>query len=172
MALGCPVGGGQDGPMAGISPVERTLTETWFGAALPAAARARLAALATLVEFPAQAIVIDEGDRCPDLGVVVAGRLALKMRATGRARTILTIDPGDVYCWSALLEPSTATSTVVATEATRAIVFDGQQLRSFLRTDSELCALVHGRILAALGRRLVATRLQLLDLYGRIPEAD
>jgi CRP-like cAMP-binding protein len=173
MALGEAFDQRQDGAMAAASPLDLILSGTWFAAELPRAARSRLAALASLVEIPARATVIEEGAPCRELGVVIDGRLALMMRPPGgRARTILTIDRGDVFCWSALLNPSTATSTVVTTEATRAIVFEGQRLRSSLKSDPELGALVYERLLAALGRRLVATRLQLLDLYGRFPVMD
>jgi CRP-like cAMP-binding protein len=80
--------------------------------------------------------------------------------------TILTVEPGDVFGWSALVEPHEATSNAVALEAAEALVFDGPALRRLLAADAALAASVYPRLLTAVARRLVATRTQLLDLYA------
>jgi len=76
------------------------------------------------------------------------------------------VDPGDVYGWSAVLPPAIATSTGVAVLPTTAILFEGETLRRALATDCDLAAAIYGRLLVSVARRLVATRLQLLDVYG------
>lgn len=173
MALAAPSGDRQDGPMASsASALDLLLGGTWFVADIPAPARRRLAALASLVDIADGHVVLEEGMRCRELGVVVEGRLAIRLRLPGGDdRTILTLEPGDVFGWSAVLEPATATSTVVAVGPTRAIVFDGERLRSALGTDCELAAVVYQRLLSTLARRLVATRIQLLDLYAPLADA-
>ena len=58
----------------------------------------------------------------------------------------------------------------MAVEATDAIAFDGARLRAELDRDPLLAAALYPRVLAALARRLTATRLQLLDLFATGPE--
>ena len=142
------------------------LGRTWFAEDLPPAALARLATLGELVDIPEGSLVVQEGAVCRSLGVLIEGRIALRLRHPGIAdRTILTIEAGDVYGWSAVLSPSIATSTGIATTPGRAIVFDGERLLAALAEDCELGAVVYQRLLAGVARRLVATRLQLLDIY-------
>jgi CRP-like cAMP-binding protein len=82
----------------------------------------------------------------------------------------MTVEPGDVVGWSALVPPYRATSTAVAVEPTRLLAFDGASLRKALQEDPALAATVYPRVLEAVARRLGATRHQLLDLYGRDQE--
>jgi CRP/FNR family cyclic AMP-dependent transcriptional regulator len=166
MALASDRQAAQDGGMP-TRDVHALLGTTWFAADLSPAARARLAALGTLAQIGEGATVVREGEACDSLGVVISGRIALRLRLPGgRDRTILTVDPGDVYGWSAVLPPAIATSTGVAVLPTRAVLFDGQALRSALAKDCDLAAAIYGRLLVSVARRLVATRVQLLDLYS------
>lgn len=146
--------------------VDAALATTWFTAGLSADARARLAALGSLAEIVEGATVVREGSPCTSLGVVVSGRIALRLHLPGGAdRTILTVDPGDVYGWSAVLPPAIATSTGIAVQPTTAVLFDGDRLTAALAEDSDLAALIYRRLLSSVARRLGATRLQLLDVY-------
>jgi len=47
------------------------------------------------------------------------------------------------------------------------ITFAADELRALLREDDPLAATLYPRLLQSMGRRLTATRLQLLDLYAR-----
>src|SRR5688500_8360449 len=96
------------------SAVATGLDGTAFGG-LESATRARLAALGRIVEIPAGSIPIREGVACAWLGVVVAGRLALRLRLPGgEDHTILSVEPGDIVGWSAALSSGLATSSAVA----------------------------------------------------------
>ena len=165
MALAGPAAERDDGAM--VTP---TLTDqlgrTWFAADIPPGALERLAALGRIVDFEEGAVVITEGMPCPSLGVVVDGRIALRLSLPGgEDRTILTVEVGDVIGWSAVLPPAIATSTGIAVAPTRVIAFDGASLRAALQSDCELGAAVYERLLVGVARRLMATRTQLLDLY-------
>jgi CRP-like cAMP-binding protein len=164
MALAHPAGGTDDGVMETPS-VLSLLRETAFSGLHPAIV-ARLAPLGRLIRFAEGATPVREGEACDWLGVVIDGRFALRLRPPGgEDRTILSVEPGDVVGWSSVLPSATATSTVVAVAPTTAVVFDGGRLRAALSTDCELAAAVYERLLGAVTRRLVATRLQLLDVY-------
>ena len=143
------------------------LAATWFARDLTPEAREHLAVLGTLIEIPEGTVIIREGDVCRSLGVVIDGRVALRLRLPGDDdRTILTVDPGDVFGWSAVLPPAIATASAVAIVQTQAVLFDGEALRAAFASDCELAAAVYPRLLAGVVRRLGATRTQLLDLYG------
>lgn len=142
------------------------LGDTWFGAELPVGARARLANVGRIVHYAADTVVIAEGRPCDAMGVVVDGRIALRLSVPGTPdRTILTVEPGDVFGWSAVLDSPIATSSCVTTEPTDAVVFERLGLREALDADHELAAAVYRRLLGSVVRRLTATRLQLLDVY-------
>lgn len=146
--------------------VTTLLAETWFAGDLTPEARGRLAALGYMAEFPEGLTVIQEGAACRSLGVVISGRIALRLSLPGGDdRTILTVHPGDVFGWSSVLPQPVATSTAVAVQPTAAVMFDGGQLKAALASDRDLAAAIYGRLLVSVARRLMATRVQLLDLY-------
>ena len=142
------------------------LGATWFARSLTPGVLDHLASLGTLTDVPESTTMVREGDVCRSIGVVIDGRVALRLRLPGgEDRTILTVDPGDVFGWSAVLPPAIATASAVAIVPTRAVLFDGEALRAAFESDCELAAAVYERLLVGVMRRLGATRTQLLDLY-------
>jgi CRP-like cAMP-binding protein len=147
------------------------LGASWFGAGLSHHARARLAEAARILDYPASVILLREGDETEIFAILLRGRVALRLRVPERGPiTILTVEPGDVVGWSALVSPHRSTSTAVTTEPCALIVFEPRRLRELLEADLALAATLYPRLLEALGRRLSATRHQLLDLYARQAE--
>jgi CRP/FNR family cyclic AMP-dependent transcriptional regulator len=148
--------------------VTTELGATWFGAGLSLHARARLAAAATLRDIPPDTILLREGDDTGIFAIITRGRVALRMRVPERGPvTILTVEPGDVVGWSSMVPPHRSTSTAVTVEDSRLLVFEARQLRALLESDLALAATLYPRLLEAIGRRLSATRQQLLDLYAQ-----
>jgi CRP-like cAMP-binding protein len=147
------------------------LGHTWFGAGLPETARAALAGTASVAELVPGSVVVREGRPCDAMGIVLNGRMAIRLGLPPyQERTILTVERGDVFGWSAALPGSPATSTCVALTAARAILFEAVALQGALATDAELAAAVYRQLLSSVARRLAATRLQLLDLFGSTVE--
>jgi CRP/FNR family cyclic AMP-dependent transcriptional regulator len=110
--------------------------------------------------------LLREGGPADDLGIVHEGRVALRLRVPERGMTtILTVEPGDIVGWSAVVPPHRSTSTVVALVPTTLLLIDGVALREVLATDPETAAPVYHALLQAMSRRLTGTRLQLLDLF-------
>jgi CRP-like cAMP-binding protein len=143
-----------------------SLAGTWFGSRLPAAARERLEPHLRVVEYDAGTEILREGEPTRSLGIVRSGRVAIRLRVPERGpTTILTVEPGDVVGWSAVVPPHRATSTVMALIPTELLLIDGAALRAELAADPELAASVYLSLLEALARRLTGTRLQLLDLF-------
>lgn len=147
---------------------EITLEASWFGAALSPHARARLAEHVSRRSYRAGSVILREGEETRLFGIVASGRVALRLLVPERGPvTILTVEPGDMIGWSALVPPHRSTSTAVAVEPTDLLAFDGPQLRGLLEADLALAATLYPRLLQALARRLSATRHQLLDLYAQ-----
>jgi CRP/FNR family cyclic AMP-dependent transcriptional regulator len=142
------------------------LRETWFGADLAPETATRLAACAYLQVLPAGRELFHEGSESRELGVLRSGRIALRVHVPERGQvTILTVETGDIVGWSAIVPPYRATSTGIALEEVEVLVFDGPSLRELL-ADPALAAAFYPRVLQAVARRLNATRVQLLDLFG------
>lgn len=145
-----------------------TAAEAPFLAGLSVGERRRLAELAQPLDVQPDTVLLREGSETTELGIVRTGRVALRLTVPMRGiHTILTVEPGDLFGWSALVPPFRSTSTAIATEPTTGIVFPARALRDALDRDEELAAALYPRILRSVARRLEATRLQLLDLFAR-----
>lgn len=144
-----------------------TRTETVLDR-LSAPVAGRLASLARPVDFEAGSIVLREGVDTPFLGAILSGRVALRLRVPelGDRITIVTIEPGDLIGWSAVVRPYRATVDAVATEATRVLAIDAAALRQLLATDPELASELLPLILESVSDRLGASWQQLLDVYA------
>lgn len=149
------------------------LGSTWFGAGLTSHARETLAALAELREVDPGAVLLREGADTERFGVLLNGLLSLRVAVAGRGTaTLMTVEPGDVFGWSAAVPPFRATSTVVALETSEVVLLQADALRDLLRDDEQLALALYPRLLESVSRRLTATRTQLLDLYARDREYE
>ncbi len=144
------------------------LNHTWFGSDLAPETQERLAKLGVIQDFEADEVILHEGDEATEMGILISGQLALRTLVPERGPvTILSVEPGDIFGWSAVLSATQVQSTVVATENSKALVIEGTKLRAALKEDHALAASLYPRVLIAVARRLRATRLQLLDLFAR-----
>ena len=134
--------------------------------ALPAGPRARLTERIAHLELDSGATFMHEGEVTAFMAIVVRGRVALRMRVPERgAITILTLDPGDIVGWSAIVAPYRATTTATTLEPTELAILEAVELRELLATDHEVAAAFLPRILETVAARVAATRDQLLDLF-------
>ncbi len=139
----------------------------WFGGDLPDPVRERLAELAAVRRYETGTELFREGEEARDFAIVRSGRVALRVLVPERGMvSILSVEPGDVIGWSALVAPYRSTSTAEALEPVEVLAFDGAALRGVLRSDCQLASIVYPRLLQAVARRLVGTRYQLLDLFA------
>ncbi len=144
----------------------------WFGTQLPADVRGRLTELARVREYEAGDELFREGEEAREFGVVRRGRVALRTLVPERGMvTILTVEPGDIIGWSSLVPPYRWTSTAEALEPVEVLTFEGAALRGVLRSDCNFASVVYPRLLQAVTRRLIGTRMQLLDLFASTDNA-
>ena len=144
-----------------------TRTETVLDR-LSAPLSGRLASLARPVDIEAGAILLREGVETPFLGVILGGRVALRLRVPelGDRITIVTIEPGELIGWSAVVQPFRATVDAVAIGPTRLLAIDAAALRDLIARDAELAAELLPLILESVSDRLGASWQQLLDMYA------
>jgi CRP-like cAMP-binding protein len=141
-----------------------------FAAGLPPAVLAELAGVAREQVIAARSVIFAENAICPDVFIVQTGHVALDMHVPGRgAVRILTVGEGELLGWSAILGDGQMTATATAIDETRLVVISGTRLRELCETNHEIGRHVMQQVAKALSQRLVATRLQLLDLFAVNP---
>lgn len=125
-----------------------------------------LSSIAKMVDYPTGTMVFSEGELHDRLYFVCSGTVSLEMvTAGGGKQRILTVGAGDLLAWSGLLGDGRMTATATALQPVRMVEFQANRLRVLCESDHEVGYVVMSRIAKALSRRLLATRLQLLDLY-------
>jgi CRP/FNR family transcriptional regulator, cyclic AMP receptor protein len=127
---------------------------------------AKVAGLATMEERNAGTILFREGAVSDRLFLIARGRVALDMHVPVRGQVrILTMGPSELLGWSALLTDQRMTATATIVEAATFISIPGQKLQDLCDADRDVGYAVMRRMAVALAHRLLATRLQLLDLF-------
>ncbi len=144
--------------------LREAISATWFGAGLPAASIDRLTAMGRArVAEPGEDLLV-EGAPSGELVLVLTGRVGLSARDPGQGDiTLMTVEPGDIVGWSALLAARPATATARVIERTRLVAFPRDELHAALQADPVLAAAVYRQALDAVARRLLATLDQLIE---------
>jgi CRP-like cAMP-binding protein len=131
----------------------------------------QLAGCAATAGFTHGETMFREGDAADVFYVVRRGRVALELFVPGRGPlTIETLEAGEVVGWSWLFPPYRWHFDARAVTGVRAVAVDGACLRAKCDENQALGYELMRRFSAVLIERLQATRVRLLDLYGR-PDA-
>lgn len=126
----------------------------------------KLAEIATVRTYSEGTVLFNEGEFHDRIYFVVEGSLRLEMTTTRCARqSILSVGSGDLLAWSAILGDGTMTSRAIVTEPTQVIEIASSDLKSSFDRDARFGFQMMKVVAKALASRLLATRLQLLDLY-------
>jgi CRP/FNR family cyclic AMP-dependent transcriptional regulator len=143
----------------------KNLSELGLFSKLPETMLRQLAQLAELRSYGAGGLLFHEGAHCAELFVLQRGKVQLQMRVPGRGCIpILTLGPGQLVAWSAMLGTGEMTTSATALEETSAFALPVSKLKELFEQDHEFGYRFMEQLANALARRLVATRLQLLDL--------
>jgi CRP/FNR family transcriptional regulator, cyclic AMP receptor protein len=153
--------------MTTTKTLEPILSELPVFAAMKPEHLALMAGCASNARFEAGEFIGRQGEPADKFWIVRQGRVAIEIHAPGRGTvTIATVGENDVLGWSWLLPPHQLHFDARALTATRALALDGRCLRTKFATDHELGYEVMRRFAPLIARRLEATSIQLLDLYG------
>ena len=82
----------------------------------------------------------------------------------GREQEVQTASRFEIIGWSAMVPPYRYTATVKATERTKALAFDGQELRNLRFSNPELGYALYVGIASVIATRLRNTFLQLIGI--------
>ena len=99
---------------------------------------------------------------------MLSGRAGIEIAAADRDPLLVaTVHAGEMIGWSWFVEPHEWHFDVLALDPLRTLAMDAAALRAACRADHELGYQVAHRLARLLASRLVATRHQLVDVYGR-----
>lgn len=147
--------------------LEPILARHPFFQGLSAPHLALLVGCARNVRFGAGEFLFRAGEEANHFFLVREGHVAIEIAPPGGfAHTLQTVGAGDVLGWSWLIPPYHWKFDARTIEPTRALVLDGQCLRTKCEADHDLGYELLKRFAQVMEERLQATRLQLLDVYG------
>lgn len=153
-------------PAAGKS-AHALLEQTPFLSDLSPGDLAKVTAIATVEEYDSPTVLFQEGCDCDRLYVVSRGLVAVEMCMPRRGCVrVLTVGPNEIVGLSPLLSNARMTARATIVEPSTLVAFSAQQLRSLCDADHDVGYAVMTQISVALKHRLLATRLQLLDVFG------
>ncbi len=134
----------------------------------------KMAEMSRLVDFPSGAVIFREGEPATKVYLVTSGNVSIEICAPGvGCRRILTIGSGELLGWSPMLGQSQLTATARALADTSAIEINAGQLLTICEHNSRFGYELMVRAAGALSKRLNATRLQLVDVYGsQMPDSE
>jgi CRP/FNR family cyclic AMP-dependent transcriptional regulator len=114
--------------------------------------------------------LLREGEPANEFYLIRTGRVAMEINAPGHREIVFqTVGPGQIVGVSWLVPPYRWSYDARALEEVRAISLDAECLRGKCDDDHDLGYEMMTRFMPILVQRLQATRLQLLDVYGRHP---
>jgi CRP-like cAMP-binding protein len=120
------------------------------------------------VSYEPGQMIYREGDEAEQFLLILAGKVAIEIfTGTGGAIVIQTVGPGDVLGWSWIYPPYQRRFDARAIETTKAVALDGKFLREKSEENHHLGYELLKRFSRVVLERLQATRLQLLDIYGK-----
>jgi CRP/FNR family cyclic AMP-dependent transcriptional regulator len=122
---------------------------------------------ASNVRFEPGQFLFRTGEEANQFFLIRHGRVALEITAPGRRPlTLQTLGEGEILGWTWLIPPYHWMFDAQAIEQTRAVALDGRCLRGKCEADHDLGYELLKRFAQVMEQRLVAARLQLLDVYG------
>jgi len=112
-------------------------------------------------------VVFRQGDAAQYVYLVVDGKVSLEICAAGTGcQQIMTLGPGELLGWSSMLEQLCYTARASVHDKTRLVEINVAQLLAMCNHDPQFGYQLMRQVALALAKRLSATRMQLLNVYG------
>lgn len=121
---------------------------------------------ATLRQLRDGELLTRQGDPTDRCWLVRAGRVCLQLRGAGQARTVETVEEGELLGWSWLFGDHRWHFDAVAQGVVRVIELDGRGLLPRCEQDTAFGFALCRHVLQVAHQRLERSRLHALDLYG------
>lgn len=120
------------------------------------------------IAVPARYRLFEEGGTADRFWLMEAGQVAIDLHVPGHGAVIIeTLGRGDVIGWSWLFPPYEWLLGAVTMQPTQAFELNGRAVRGLCDSDPALGHELSRRFITVVAQRLQATRIRLLDLYGR-----
>ena len=153
-----------------IQSFEKVLAEHPFFKGLRPEHLDTLVGCAANVRFSTGEFLFREGQRIDHFWVIREGKVAIEVFVPNKREvTIETVEGGEVLGWSWLFPPYRSRFDARALTSVRALSLDGACLRTKCEKDHDFGYEMLKRLAQVMERRVDATRMQLLDLYGMMP---
>ena len=148
-----------DAPPLTTHPFVRGMTEAHI---------ARLGEVTRYMTLPARRRLFEEGGTADRFWLIEAGQIALDLHVPGHGPVIIeTLGRGDVIGWSWLFPPYEWLLGGITMQPTQMFELNAKAVRGMCESDPELGLELTTRFITVVVHRLQATRLRLLDVYGR-----
>ncbi len=118
-------------------------------------------------KYEANTFIFHERDKAEKLFVLLEGTVDIMVDTDEEGlqhETVSTLSPGDVFCWSAVVEPYTLTASAFAATPVTVIAIDGAGLRAMFELDCHLGYRILQKAAQVISDRLKDTRIQMLSL--------
>lgn len=128
-----------------------------------------MAESARLVTFSSGEMIGREGAEADGFYILISGRASLEVYTPDRgAMPVQTIGAKGILGWSWLIPPYKWRFDAKALDEVKAVRIDGRWLRDECEKDPAFGYRLLQRITGVFVDKLIATRLQLLDIYGDV----
>jgi CRP/FNR family cyclic AMP-dependent transcriptional regulator len=138
-----------------------------FFSSLNAAELKSLSIIAEEISFQRGDYIFRENDPARMLYLLLDGWVDIMINTDTRGEhceLVTTLTCGDVFGWSAVVEPYLYTASVACASPVKAIGFKGVDLLALFEIDPRLCCIMVKRTCQVIANRLRATRLQMASL--------
>jgi CRP-like cAMP-binding protein len=127
----------------------------------------KLLSLAETFSYQSGQDIFHEGDPSLYLYIIKTGHVAIEVHVPSKGRRMIsTASPGDVFGWSALVEPRIETAGARVVDDAEVLGIKGGVLMDLSREDPGLGFELYRALAEVIMARLMATRLQLLDIFA------
>ena len=118
-------------------------------------------------KYDANSFIFREGNKAEKLFILIEGTVDIMINTDEEGlqhETVSTLTHGDVFCWSAVVEPHKLTASAFAATPVTVIAMDGAGLRALFELDCHLGFRIMQKSATIISSRLKDTRIQMLSL--------
>ena len=125
----------------------------------------KIAKLCQEEAFQAEDIIIDEGDKAEKIYVLVEGNIAIQIRLKKYQNVVVSTagEKGELFGWSAVVEPKSYSASVKCLEEVRALSINGEELEKLFEEDPVMGLTFMKKIASLIDHRLNAMRTRLVS---------
>ncbi len=163
---GCADGG--NGQVA-KEDVRKALDKGWFAEQLGDRSLDQITPVSRLVELPPDHPIFRQGELISTVYVIVEGMVSIEIDLAGVRRQVVTLGEGELLGWSPVLQQRPLTASARTLGPARVVEIDVERLLQLFHSDKRLRYEFFRAMARALAKRLEATYLQLVDIYGLAP---